>query len=97
VCWVAERVRRVANVVLEDAHEREYAGSMMFENPQGLMIIRSDNIVLVAQIDEAKESQGPIKAVDKASLDAEAERLEEANVGVEPITLTDQSLWDFDS
>jgi len=50
VCWVAERVRRVANVVLEDAHEREYAGSMMFENPQGLMIIRSDNIVLVAQI-----------------------------------------------
>lgn len=74
--------------------ERSFAGKLMMETPHGCMVVRSDNIVMVARIDEAKEaSGGSMKKVEPEEFVAEAERLIAADA---PLDGTDASFWDFD-
>ncbi len=85
-----------SNLVLEDASELAFAGKLVAKSPLGLMIVRSDNIVLVAQIDPTKEKDSPLKDVSMGELLQEEDRLESAANGAPVISYSDPTLWDFD-
>jgi U6 snRNA-associated Sm-like protein LSm1 len=91
-------VDQFSNLVLEAACERVYAGQLMYEDPMGCMIVRSDNIVLVAQLDEDKEASGQsgVRLVDFATLIKERDRIEASGKAAPP-SLTDPSLWNFEA
>ena len=52
-----------ANIVLEGAVERIIAGSSYSDIPLGLYIVRGENVVLMGEVDEARETEG-LTAVD---------------------------------
>lgn len=52
-----------ANIVLEGAVERIIVGSSYSDIPLGLYIVRGENVVLMGEVDEARETEG-LTAVD---------------------------------
>ncbi|KAA0150258.1 hypothetical protein FNF31_07066 [Cafeteria roenbergensis] len=56
-----------ASVVLEKAVERHHAAGKYADTPVGTFVVRGENIVLIAELDEAKEKAHP--ALEKASMD----------------------------
>ena len=47
-----------ANIVLQDAVERINDGSSYSDIPLGLYIVRGENVVLMGEVDETKETEG---------------------------------------
>ena len=47
-----------ANIVLQDAVERIIVGSSYSDIPLGLYIVRGENVVLMGEVDETKETEG---------------------------------------
>ena len=47
-----------ANIVLQDAVERIIVGSSYSDIPLGLYIVRGENVVLMGEVDEPKETEG---------------------------------------
>ena len=52
-----------ANIVLENAVERIIVGQSYSDIPLGLYIVRGENVVLMGEVDEARETEG-LTAVD---------------------------------
>jgi|UniRef100_A0A7S0XAQ4 U6 snRNA-associated Sm-like protein LSm1 len=52
-----------ANIVLEAAVERIIVGSSFSDIPLGLYIVRGENVVLMGEVDEGRETEG-LTAVD---------------------------------
>lgn len=52
-----------ANIVLESAVERIIVGSSYSDIPLGLYIVRGENVVLLGEVDEGRETEG-LTAVD---------------------------------
>mmetsp|Transcript_18946 Transcript_18946/g.47243 ORF Transcript_18946/g.47243 Transcript_18946/m.47243 type:complete len:125 (-) Transcript_18946:230-604(-) len=52
-----------ANIVLESAVERIIVGASYSDIPLGLYIVRGENVVLMGEVDEARETEG-LTAVD---------------------------------
>jgi U6 snRNA-associated Sm-like protein LSm1 len=52
-----------ANIVLESAVERIIVGSSYSDIPLGLYIVRGENVVLMGEVDEGRETEG-LTAVD---------------------------------
>ncbi|KAI9661378.1 MAG: SM-like, degradation of cytoplasmic mRNAs and positively regulates transcription initiation [Alyxoria varia] len=50
---------RKGNLVLQDAVERIYAGHMFADVPQGIYIVRGENVMLIGEIDLDKEDDIP--------------------------------------
>ena len=47
-----------ANIVLQDAVERIIVGASYSDIPLGLYIVRGENVVLMGEVDETKETEG---------------------------------------
>lgn len=47
-----------ANIVLESAVERIIVGSAYSDIPLGLYIVRGENVVLMGEVDEGRETEG---------------------------------------
>mmetsp|Transcript_12453 Transcript_12453/g.20846 ORF Transcript_12453/g.20846 Transcript_12453/m.20846 type:complete len:96 (-) Transcript_12453:793-1080(-) len=57
------------NVILEQSHERVFSEDKgVVQNPLGLYIIRGDNIVVVAELDEDLDSQIDLDTLKAAPL-----------------------------
>merc|ERR1712045_748026 len=56
-------VDQFANLVLHRCIERIHVGSDYGDIPRGVFIVRGENVVLLGEIDEDKESQSPLKEV----------------------------------
>ncbi|ORY96680.1 hypothetical protein BCR43DRAFT_474529 [Syncephalastrum racemosum] len=52
-----------ANLVLQDTIERIYVGSCYGDIPRGIFLIRGENVVLLGEIDEAKEESSTLRKV----------------------------------
>ena len=52
-----------ANIVLENAVERIIVGQSYSDIPLGLYIVRGENVVLMGEVDEVRETEG-LTAVD---------------------------------
>ncbi|GBG28336.1 U6 snRNA-associated Sm-like protein LSm1 [Hondaea fermentalgiana] len=88
------RLLDAANIVLEDAYDYAFAGTSVFKEPcNEVIIVRSDNIVLVGQVDQDKEASSKLKEVDRATYEKEInEKLEKES---DFVPLTDPEIWDF--
>ena len=47
-----------ANIVLENAFERIIVGANYSDIPLGLYIVRGENVVLMGEVDESRETEG---------------------------------------
>ena len=83
-----------SNVVLEGAVERHVVGSQYGDVPLGLYILRGENIVLLGEIDDAKEqAMGLEKVSVEEILKARvAQKKADAAAGKKP-----EKLWNFDN
>jgi len=52
-----------ANIVLEETIERIYVGELYGDIPLGVFIIRGENLVLLGEIDETRETKLQLKKV----------------------------------
>ena len=84
---------RFSNVVLEGAVERHVVGTQYGDVPLGLYILRGENIVLLGEIDDAKEQGMGLEKVDvETILKARvAQKKADAAAGCKP-----EDLWKFD-
>ena len=63
-----------ANIVLEGAFERVVVDKAFADVPLGLYVIRGDNVVLLGQVDEAKEAVTTSELLTRVSVDEILER-----------------------
>eukprot|EP00512_Aurantiochytrium_limacinum_P004340 CAMPEP_0171503898 /NCGR_PEP_ID=MMETSP0958-20121227/11203_1 /TAXON_ID=87120 /ORGANISM="Aurantiochytrium limacinum, Strain ATCCMYA-1381" /LENGTH=127 /DNA_ID=CAMNT_0012039543 /DNA_START=89 /DNA_END=472 /DNA_ORIENTATION=- len=91
---ILSSIDQYSNIVLEEAYDYLYAGNKVFKEPcNDVIIVRSDNIVLVGQMDDEKEANSSLVEVDRATY--EKELSEKMNKDEDYVALTDQEIWDF--
>jgi len=73
-----------ANVVLVDAEERSFVGKKVFCIPEGVMVLRSENIVLLGQIDAE---------MDEAAMPRTSQEENERGIESEEKNLNDSRIW----
>lgn len=54
-----------ANLVMEDTSERIIVGTQYAEVPLGLYIVRGENVVLLGEVDEAKDPPAALQLVSE--------------------------------
>ena len=79
-----------ANIVLENAFERIIVGSSYSDIPLGLYIVRGENVVLMGEVDESRETEG-LNMVDND----EIKRAREAEKAAEKLKGEMLSRMDF--
>ncbi len=57
-----------ANLVLEQASERVIVGSLYAEVPLGLHVVRGENVVLLGEIDEARDPPAVLTKVTESEI-----------------------------
>ena len=91
-----------ANIVLEGAVERIIVGSSYSDIPLGLYIVRGENVVLMGEVDEARETEG-LTAVDndeiKRAREAEkaSEKLKGEMLSTSKASSSSVTWFNFDS
>jgi len=66
-----------ANLVVEEAYERIIVGEVFGDIPLGLYVIRGENVVLLGQIDPAREEPAGLRRVSEADI-KQAQKAEKA-------------------
>ncbi|KAH9140080.1 hypothetical protein AeRB84_015687 [Aphanomyces euteiches] len=81
----------LANIVLEETCERHVVGNTYCDIPLGLYIIRGENIVLMGELDQAKEAadENLVRKTAEEVLTAEMEQQEQGQATV-------RDTWNFD-
>jgi len=81
-----------SNFVLEDTFERHVAGDKYGDIPLGLYIIRGENVVLLGEIDDAKQAAaGRLHEVEMEEILALVQEQAEKDEGKKVV-----DLWNFD-
>ncbi|CAK4703129.1 unnamed protein product [Aphanomyces euteiches] len=80
-----------SNIVLEETCERHVVGNTYCDIPLGLYIIRGENIVLMGELDQAKEAadENLVRKTAEEVLTAEMEQQEQGQATV-------RDAWNFD-
>ncbi|KAG9411949.1 SM-like, degradation of cytoplasmic mRNAs and positively regulates transcription initiation [Aphanomyces cochlioides] len=80
-----------SNIVLEETCERHVVGNTYCDIPLGLYIIRGENIVLMGELDQAKEAadENLVRKSAEEVLTAEMEQQEQGQATV-------RDAWNFD-
>ncbi|CAK4083973.1 unnamed protein product [Aphanomyces euteiches] len=80
-----------SNIVLEETCERHVVGNTYCDIPLGLYIIRGENIVLMGELDQAKEAadENLVRKTAEEVLTAEMEQQEQGQATV-------RDTWNFD-
>jgi len=80
-----------ANLVLETAVERIVVGYLYSEKPLGLYVVRGENVVLLGEIDDARDPPPPLQQVSMA----EIQRAQRAEKEQDKIRTTMKARMDF--
>lgn len=70
-----------ANLIIEHTVERVIVGSSYFDKVLGLQVVRGENVVLLGEVDEAREPPPTLRLVSEAEIkaaqqeEAEAEKI----------------------
>ncbi|ETV76943.1 hypothetical protein, variant 2 [Aphanomyces astaci] len=81
----------VANIVLEGTCERHVVGNTYCDIPLGLYIIRGENIVLMGELDQAKEAED-VNLTRKSAEEVLTAEMEQNEQGLPTV----RDAWNFD-
>lgn len=80
-----------ANLVVEEAVERIYVGELYGDIPLGLQLIRGENVVLLGQVDPAREEPPGLRRVSEE----EIRRVQRAEKEFNKLKTTMRARMDF--